>query len=163
MEIVYQIFGRGQDLTTIQMFFRGIAIFVVALVLIRLAGKRSFGMHMPLDNVITILLGAILSRAVVGASAVIPTIAASAGIALFHRICSSIAFYNEFFGRLVKSEELILYKDGRIMEENLKLCMISKKDLIEGVRLTANVGSLEETEVVYMERTGQISVIKKKK
>jgi uncharacterized membrane protein YcaP (DUF421 family) len=36
-------------------------------------------------------------------------------------------------------------------------------DLMSGVGSNANIASLEEAEEVYMERTGQISVVKKLK
>ncbi len=163
METLIKIFGQGHDLTILQMVARGIVIFIIALIIIRLSGRRSFGMHMPLDNVITILLGAILSRAVVGASPFIATVVTCFIIAIAHRICSTFAFYNNTFGHLTKGEEMILYVDGELRENNLKRCMISKKDLVEGIRLNANINSLEEAECVYMERNGQISVIKKKR
>ena len=162
METLIELFGEGPELNVYQMTLRGIVIFMIALTLIRLAGHRSFGMHMPLDNVITILLGAILSRAVVGSSPFFSVVISCAVIAFVHRICSTFAFYNKLFGRMVKGEELILYANRKLNEENMKRCMISRDDLIEGVRLNANVASLEETECVYMERTGQISVIKKR-
>ncbi len=68
MYILEKIWGTGTSLDTVQMGTRGIAVFIIALLLIRVSGRRSFGIRSPLDNIIVILLGAILSRAVVGAS-----------------------------------------------------------------------------------------------
>jgi hypothetical protein len=78
MRIIDQIFGVGKDLTTLQMMSRTLIVFLLAGILIRLAGRRSFGLHAPLDNIITIMLGAVLSRAIVGASPFLPVIASSA-------------------------------------------------------------------------------------
>ena len=72
MELLREIFGSGKDLGILQMSARALVVFVVCLVLIRLAGRRSFGMRMPFDNVMAILLGAVLSRAVTGARAAMP-------------------------------------------------------------------------------------------
>ena len=72
MEIFIKLFGEGQDLNALQMSDRGIVMFFIALILIRISGRRSFGVRTPLDNIITISLGAIMSRAVVGASPYIP-------------------------------------------------------------------------------------------
>src|ERR1700761_5027241 len=85
MEILLKIFGEGKDLSALQMSCRGIVIFFVALVLIRISGRRSFGVRTPLDNIITISLGAIMSRAVVGASDFVPVIACCFAIVLLHR------------------------------------------------------------------------------
>lgn len=145
------------------MALRGIVIFIIALVIIRLSGRRSFGMKMPLDNVITILLGAILSRAVVGASPFLATVVTCVAIALLHRIFSGLAYYSDTFGRLVKGKEMILYDDGKLHEENLRRCMISHKDLMESIRLKANLDSLEEAERIFMERNGEIAVVLKQR
>lgn len=40
--------------------------------------------------------------------------------------------------------------------------MISEADLLESVRQKANVGSLAEIESVFMERNGELSVVRKK-
>src|ERR1700733_6885187 len=57
MHLLIEIFGEGKDLTFLQMTARGIVVFFLALLLIRISGRRSFGMHMPLDNIISIMLG----------------------------------------------------------------------------------------------------------
>jgi uncharacterized membrane protein YcaP (DUF421 family) len=45
----------------------------------------------------------------------------------------------------------------------MKKGFLSKDDLMEGVRLEVNTCSLENVEEVYMEGTGEISVIVKEK
>jgi len=49
--ILIEMFGQGKDLNTLQMSCRGIVVFFIALLLIRISGRRSFGMHTPLDNI----------------------------------------------------------------------------------------------------------------
>ena len=61
-------FGEGTDLQSWQMTKRGVVVFGIAFGLIRASGRRSFGQHSPSDACVTVLLGAVLSRAVVGAS-----------------------------------------------------------------------------------------------
>lgn len=67
------IIGSGTDLTTSQMIMRGIIVFVLALVMLRIVGRLCFGIGTPFDRVVTILLGAILSKAVTGSSPFVPT------------------------------------------------------------------------------------------
>ncbi|NNU33298.1 hypothetical protein HK413_02345 [Mucilaginibacter sp. S1162] len=47
MEILLKIFGEGKDLSALQMSCRGIVVFIIALALIRLSGRRSFGIRTP--------------------------------------------------------------------------------------------------------------------
>lgn len=162
MSTLYDIFGHGKDLTPLQMSARAIVIFIAGLVLIRIAGRRAFGQKTPFDSVISILLGAILSRAVVGASPFIATVVASTAIVVMHRLFATLGFYSDAFGKLVKGESKILYKDGKMHKDHMRTCMITKKDMEESVRLNSNLQFIEEAAEVYAERDGQISVIKKK-
>ncbi len=55
----------------------------------------------------------------------------------------------------------MLYKDGTIQKANMLRADITKGDLEEGIRLAANVNSFEKVAEVRMERSGQISVVKR--
>src|ERR1700685_3441978 len=72
MNLLHTLFGEGKDLNTLQMVCRAFVSFFLTLALIRVAGIRTFGKKTPFDNVITIMLGSIFSRVVVGASPFIP-------------------------------------------------------------------------------------------
>jgi uncharacterized membrane protein YcaP (DUF421 family) len=87
-DIMIAVFGEGKDLNALQMSDRGIVIFIIALLLIRISGRCSFGIKTPLDNIITISLGAVLSRAIVGASDFVPVIITCLIIVSFHRFLS---------------------------------------------------------------------------
>jgi quercetin dioxygenase-like cupin family protein len=55
---------KGKDLNSLQMTCRAIVSFFLTLVLIRIAGIRTFGKKTPFDNVVAIMLGSIFSRVV---------------------------------------------------------------------------------------------------
>jgi uncharacterized membrane protein YcaP (DUF421 family) len=156
------LFGSTpEDLTPLQMSLRAMLIFLICLCLIRFCGRRAFGMHTAFDNVVAVLLGAVLSRAVVGASPFVATIAAGAAIVVIHRFTAWLGMRSHLIGKLVKGEVGVLYENGRVNNETMRKHRISERDLMEGVRLSANVDSLDEIEKIYVERNGKISVIKK--
>jgi len=162
METLIEIFGRGKNLSVFQMCMRTILVFGITLLFIRISGKRAFGMRMPMDNVITILLGALLSRAIVGASPFIATIASGFTIVILYRLCSSFSVLSKLFERIVKGKEKLIYKNGTILKDNMKRCMVTEEDLIEEVRINSNLSSLQDVETAYVERNGEISIVKKK-
>jgi len=45
MELLNALFGEGKNLDTLQMSSRGFAVFLIAFVLIRISGRRSFGLR----------------------------------------------------------------------------------------------------------------------
>lgn len=163
MEILVEIFGKGKELSVYQMCMRAILVFIITLLLIRMSGKRTFGMRMPMDNVIAILLGALLSRAIVGASPFIATVASGLVIVILYRICAGLSVFSKLFGKIVKGSGELIYKDGVMLKETMKRCMVTEEDLIEEVRINSNLGSLHEVETAYVERNGEISVVKKNK
>jgi uncharacterized membrane protein YcaP (DUF421 family) len=161
MNKFYQFIGEGEELNPFHMAVRAVIIFLIALVLIRFSGRRTFGMLSPFDNVIGILLGAILSRAVIGASPFLSIIVAAFVIVALHRLFAWISLYSGVFGSMIKGNAKIIYKDGNIIRKNMNRFYITDKDLAEGIRLQANVESLDEIRSAYIERDGKISVIKK--
>jgi len=83
---INEIFGSGEELAPLQMAARAFIMFFIALLLIRIAGMRIFGIKTAFDNILVIMLGAILSRGVVGASPFFSTIAAATAMILIHKI-----------------------------------------------------------------------------
>jgi uncharacterized membrane protein YcaP (DUF421 family) len=65
MEFIGELMQKTEDLTILQMILRGIIVFVLAIFMLQMAGKKTFGKRSPADNVIMIMLGAILSRGIV--------------------------------------------------------------------------------------------------
>jgi uncharacterized membrane protein YcaP (DUF421 family) len=120
-------------------------------------------MRMPLDNIITVLIGAILSRAVTGDVSFTPCIAACTAIVIVHRLFAWIGIHNKLFDRLIKGKSRVLYKNGIPNKKNIAGSLIDENDILEGVRVNSNLSSIEETESIYMERNGEISVVKKMK
>jgi uncharacterized membrane protein YcaP (DUF421 family) len=161
MHILIEIFGEGKDLTLLQMSARGVIVFFLALVLIRLSGRRSFGMHMPLDNIISIILGAILSRAVVGASDFVPVISVCTVIVVLHRVLAWMVAHHKKMSRLIQGEKILLFQNGTFLSENMGKALVCEEDVMQGVRKSALTENLEKIKLIYIERNGEITAIKK--
>jgi uncharacterized membrane protein YcaP (DUF421 family) len=160
MHLIDTFFGHGANLNPLQMSVRAITIFFFALMLIRFSGMRIFGIKSAFDICITIMLGAVLARAVVGASPFIPTIVASTMLVVIHKLLAMASMNNHWIGTLVKGSHLSVYKNGVLNSKNMKSCSISYNDILEEVRLSLHQNSLENIEEIFMERSGKISFVK---
>ena len=160
-DIIYTLFGEGKDLNALQMGCRTIVIFFIALALIRLSGMRSFGSKTAFDSIIVIMLGAILSRAVVGASPFLPTVVSGIVLTSIHRLLGFLSVKNSSISHIVKGEEISIYKDGKLHKKNMERCSVSIGDVMESVRQNGNIDDLEKVKEIFMERTGQLSIVKK--
>ena len=160
MEWIYDIFGHGKNLDTLQMSSRAILVFFIALILLRIAGVRTFGKKTAFDNVIIIMLGSVLSRAVVGASPFLPITVASLVFVIVHWLLARLSFKNKLIGKLVKGEKISLYENGKENLKNMAHAKISHDDLLEGVRVKTNASDLANVKEIFIERNGELSVIK---
>lgn len=156
------LLGDANDnLTVSQTILRAVIIFISALICVRLSGMRSFGKNAALDVVVNIIIGSVLARAIGGHVPFFASIAAAFALALIHRILATIATRSDAFSKLIKGRAVLLVKDGRMQEENMKMCNLTHGDLQEGIRLNANIGRIEDVKEAYFERSGQISVVPK--
>jgi uncharacterized membrane protein YcaP (DUF421 family) len=158
---IKELFGSGEHLTALQMAVRASIMFFVTLALIRFGGMRIFGKKTAFDNILVIMLGAILARGVVGASPFFSTVAAAAVMVVIHRILAWLAISHSWVGMIVKGYRRSLYKNGQYNHRNMEITAISKDDVMEGVRLQINRNTLDDVAEVYIEKNGMLSVIEK--
>jgi uncharacterized membrane protein YcaP (DUF421 family) len=161
MKWLETLFGQGEDLTILQMCMRALVIYMIAILYIRLAGKRAFGRISTFDNIIVITMGAMLSRAIVGVSPFVHVLASTLVLVLLHRLMCWITQRSHAVGKVIKGEPESLFKNGEFNEKNLRRNMISRNDLMEGVRLKTNQDTFDRVDEVFMERNGELSVVKK--
>jgi len=153
------LFGEGQDLTPGQMAARAVVAFFVALLLIRFSGRRSFGQMSPFDACVTVLLGAVLSRGVVGASPFLGTVAACAAMVAIHRLLGMASVLWPVVDRILNGEPRQLVRNGTVNPESMRKALVSARDLEEAVRKKTGNESLEDVQRAILERNGEITVI----
>jgi len=150
-----------KDLTFLQISIRGIIVFVATLLMIRLGHKRSLARKTPFDAVLIVILASVLSRAINGSAAFFATLGGSVVIVLFHRIFSFIAYHSHAFGILIKGRPEVIVENGNLVMGTMRRNHISKHDLEEDLRLDAELENISRVQVARVERSGDISFIKK--
>jgi len=158
-DMVRWLFGEGSDLASWQMTARGIVVFIFTLVFIRASGRRSFGQHSTFDACATVLLGAVLSRAVVGASPFWATLASAAALALMHRLLALACIRWPRFENLVSGREIVLLEDGLVDRRAMRQALLSDNNLAESIRQKLGDASFADVERAMLERDGRITVI----
>lgn len=156
------ILGLGlqpKDLGILQVCLRGIIVFIVALILVRLADRRFLAKLSAFDVILGFVLASMFARAINGSAPFLPTFVAGLVLVLLHRAISTIAFHSDRFGILVKGDAEVLVERGVRRHTSLRRYNITEKDLLEEVRLNGNLGTLEGVEAATLERNGKISVV----
>jgi uncharacterized membrane protein YcaP (DUF421 family) len=150
------------ELNEYQMAARAFVAFFVSLILIKVSGLRTFGKQSAFDNMTSLMLGAIMGRAVVTTQSFLGSILAALIIMLLHRLLAWISFHSKIAGRIIKNQNIILIKDGQKYFDNMSRVHITEEDILEAARHDANISTMDEVKEVYLERSGYISIVKKK-
>ncbi|HZR20286.1 MAG TPA: YetF domain-containing protein [Verrucomicrobiae bacterium] len=148
-----------KDLSLVHISLRGIIVFIVTLVMVRVADRRFLAKLSAFDVLLGFLLASMMARAVNGSAAFWPTMAGGFVLVFLHRLFGLIAFHWDGFGRLVKGDASVVVERGKLNHRTLKSFHISEKDLFEEMRLNGNVDQLEQVKKATLERNGKISIV----
>ena len=143
-----------------QMALRAIVVYGILLLFVRFGHKRFVSRSTAFDLVLAIVLGSVASRAVTGTSPLVPTLTASLTLVLLHRVIAALGYRSHRFGHVVKGNPHQLVRDGVAIEAEMRHTSISQRDLEEALR-EHGVADLDEVEGAWLERSGNISVVKK--
>ena len=114
MRAALGIGSESRDITVLQMSLRAAVVFIVTILMVRLAKKRFMGRATAFDVILGIMIGSIVSRAVTGNSPLLPALAATAVLLGMHWLFSGIAMRWHGFGSLIKDEPRTLIRDGQV-------------------------------------------------
>jgi uncharacterized membrane protein YcaP (DUF421 family) len=149
-----------KDLTFVQISLRGVIVINAALLMIRLGSKRSLAEKTAFDVVLIVILASVLARPINGGAPFFPTIGCGFVLVLLHRLFAAIACRSHLFGILIKGDPHVIVQDGKIYSDTMRRNQISKHDLEEDLRLSAQTEDLAKIRVARLERSGDISFIK---
>lgn len=152
-----------KDLLFHQIALRGIVVFLLALVMVRLGDKRFLSKKTAFDAILGFILASMLARVVNGSAAFWPTIGGGFVLVGLHRLIAFLSRRSTKFGYLVKGTSDVVIRDGQIVEAGLRCNDLSEEDLLEDLRIHGRVASPAEVKVAYAERNGDVSVVPKEK
>ncbi len=142
------------------MLVRAVVVFIFAIVIVRVGKKRFISENTAFDVILGVMLGSILSRAITGQSPFFPTLGASVLLVALHWFFARIAVRWDDFGTLIKGNTRVLIRDGTVDWEAMRRSNLSRNDLLEALRLQANLLTWDQVKEARLERNGEISIIK---
>jgi uncharacterized membrane protein YcaP (DUF421 family) len=153
--------SEAKDLTFMQISLRAVIVFLATLIMVRLGHKRSLARKSAFDAILLVILASFLARAINGTAPLFATIGAGFVIVLLNRLLALIAYHSHSFGILIKGRPEIIVENGDLIPSTMLRNHISTHDLQEDLRLDAQLDDLSSIRVARVERSGDISFIKK--
>ena len=118
-----------------EFILRAVIVYVVVLVMVRLAGKRTLGQFTPFDMLLLVLLGNAVQNALLG-----PDTSLGGGLLLALTLIS----LNYFVGwittrspaveRVIEGEPVVLARHGHVLQKVLQRELVSKADFSKAMR-----------------------------
>ena len=145
-----------------EFILRAVIVYVVVLVMVRVAGKRTLGQFTPFDMLLLVLLGNAVQNALLGQDT-------SLGGGLL--LALTLISLNYFVGwittrspaveRVIEGEPVVLARHGHVLQKVLQRELVSKADFAKAMR-DAGCDDVEEVDLALLETNGHITIILKK-
>lgn len=161
-EFFRALLGLGlepKEFTFLQISLRGLVVFFVALVLVRLSDRRALAKKSPFDILLVVILASVLSRAINGSASFLPTLGGAAVLVCLHRLLAFAASRSPTVLRVIKGNSTVLVRNGAWDEAALRRTNTSPEDVKEDMRLVAKTDDLKRVRLARLEVGGDISFI----
>lgn len=140
--------------------FRALVIYVVLIVVMRLAGRRTLSEITTFDFVLLLIIGESTQQALLGDDFSLTT----AVICIVTLVAIDIAFSlvkarMPRLAQVLDGQPTIVVVDGRALERRMRWCRIDVEDVLEAARRSHGIAELERIRFAVLERNGTISII----
>ena len=164
METIIWLFGGDMPEVPLQLHqiaARATVVYLAGILIVRCGKGRLIGRATSLDILLGFILGSLLSRGITGHASLSGTALATVTLVAVHWLFTWAGCRWHAFGDLVKGHAIQLVGDGNPLTLNMQESHISDHDLLEACRLHG-IESPREIHLAFKERSGDISIIKRK-
>lgn len=137
-----------------------VLVYAAALWITRSGKKRFFGRNTVFDVILALILGSIMSRAVNGDAAYLPTVLAGFLLIGMHFLVGIASTRSSRIGVYVKGRAETVVKDGEVDWDAMRRHHLTQHDLEEAAR-TNGLPSVDDIREAHFERSGNLSVVPK--
>jgi len=139
---------------------RGVAIYVVLLVVFRIAGKRTLSQATTFDFVLLLIIGEATQQALLGEDFSVT----NAILIIITLIGVDIALAklkgrSATLEQLIDGVPLVIVEDGRPLKDRMDKARVDEDDVLTAARETQGLERMEQIKYAVLERSGGISII----
>lgn len=135
-----------------------LAMYVAVLLLVRLAGLRSFAEMTSFDFAMTIAVGTIIGTTAISGTISVPVGAIALATLFLFQFTIAWARVHTSWGDLFDNTPRLVMANGEVLDGPLEDTRLTREDLYAKLR-EANVRNFDEVLAVVVETTGDVSVI----
>ncbi|MGH2471439.1 MAG: DUF421 domain-containing protein [Candidatus Limnocylindria bacterium] len=144
-----------------EIILRTAVVYVVVLVLLRVAGKRELGQMSPVDLVVILVIANAVQNAMTGGdNSLIGGVIAATTLVAINTVFAKVARRVPYLEHLFESQPTQLMKAGKLIKSNLERENVELDELMMAAR-EHGIEDIAKVDSAYLERDGSISIIPK--
>jgi uncharacterized membrane protein YcaP (DUF421 family) len=144
-----------------EFILRGLVVYGVLLVLVRVSGKRTVGQFTPFDLLVVMLLSESVSNSLSGGDeSVVGGLLIAVTLIGLNILMAYLASHSSKMSTLIDGESVLLGRDGQLYVDVMKKNRIAESDVEQALR-EVDV-ELSRARCIFLEADGKITVLEKK-
>src|SRR5688500_10500433 len=138
---------------------RGVLVYALMLVVIRILGKRTVGNFTAFDLLVALMLGEVVDEIIYGDVSIAQGVVAILVIAAAKYVTSWISYFDHGLNAVLEGRPTVVVRDGQLVRKGLRGELMNEKEVFAALRLQG-VSDIREVKLAVMEVDGEVSVIK---
>ena len=138
---------------------RGLLVYVVMLVVIRLLGKRTIGNFTAFDLLVALMLGEVVDEIIYGNVSLAEGLTAIIVVAAAKYATGWMTYGSKRLGVIFEGKATEIVRSGELQRDGLRAEMMNELEAMAALRLHG-ISDLREVKRAVMEVDGEISVIR---
>lgn len=139
---------------------RAFVVYLVVLLLFRIAGRRTLAQATPFDLVLILMISQSTQQALLGADySVVNGLLVVASLLFAEITMNRLKRRSRRLGRLLDGVPAILVENGRTIPQNMIWAQVQEEDIMEAARRLRGLERMDQIHYAIFEVTGQITVI----
>ncbi|MGW7356247.1 DUF421 domain-containing protein [Streptomyces sp. NPDC054802] len=139
---------------------RALIVYVVVLLLLRTAGKRTLADVTTFDLVLLLIISEATQQALLGDDFSLTTAAlVIATLIGLDRLADYLSYRWSFFSKITSSRPMVIMDNGKILPDRMTKAQLQESDILEAARESHGLGRLDQIKYAVLETSGGISII----
>ena len=138
---------------------RGLAVYVLLLVMVRLSGRRTVGQFTPFDLLVIMLLSEAVSNSLSGGDeSLAGGLIAAATLVAINSLVAVLSSRSARIEKLVDGSAILIGRDGVFFDKVVRNCRLSESDIEEALR--EHDCPRAEMKCAFLEADGEITILR---
>ncbi|MEH6435856.1 DUF421 domain-containing protein [Massilia sp. DD77] len=138
---------------------RGLAVYLLLLVMVRLSGRRTVGQFTPFDLLVVMLLSEAVSNSLSGGDqSLVGGLICAATLVAINAVIAVSTTRSKTISKLVDGSAVLVGRDGVFFEKVMRECRLSDGDVEEALR--EHDCPRSEMKCAFLEADGEITILR---